>query len=144
MEVIKDIAAAVGLILSFISLITLCTKTGRAIVRNLIDKNTKELKEENQKQTENIVEIKNALGEIQFELVGLKENSKQQCRNTIKNIYYKYCEVKKIPLFERKAADYTYEIYSKYFNGNSYITLLYKEICKWEVITTANEKFMEE
>lgn len=64
---------------------------------------------------------------------GIEEVSMQQCRNTIKNIYYKYYKTKKIPLYERKTVDKTYKIYSEVFHGNSYAALLYKEICKWEI-----------
>ena len=66
----------------------------------------------------------------------LEEHSKQQCRDTIKDIYYRYYEKKKIPLYERKTADKTYDLYVHKFNGNSYVELLYSEIIKWEIDTS--------
>lgn len=144
MVIVKDIAAAIGLVLSVISLLTFCTKSGRALISSIITKNTKDIVDTNQRQNKDIELIKEILNIIQFELSGVREISIQQCRNYIKNIYYRYCEVKQIPLFERKSVDYTYDIYKNYFNGNSYAALLYNEICKWEVVTTSNDKFEEE
>ena len=135
METVKDIAAIIGCILSVISLITLCSKGGRAFVAQLFVKNTKDLKEENQKQSDDIEAIKESLKLILEKSQGLEEVSKQQCRNTIKNIYYKYQKDKRIPLYERKTVDQTYKIYTEVLHGNSYAALLYTEICKWEIDT---------
>ena len=41
METIKNIAAIIGCILSLISLITLCTKGGRAFIKSIFESNTK-------------------------------------------------------------------------------------------------------
>lgn len=133
MEIIKDIASVLGCLLSLITLITLCSKGGRAFIKGLFLRNTKELHEENEQQFRDIKEIKETLNQIMIKFDGIEEVSMQQCRNTIKNIYYKYYKTKKIPLYERKTVDKTYKIYSEVFHGNSYAALLYKEICKWEI-----------
>lgn len=133
METVKNIAAVVGCIISIITLVTLLSNGGRTFIKALFRFNTKELQEENEEQTKAIKGIKDALNQIQIQLGGLEEVSMQQCRNTIKNVYYKYYKVKKIPLYERKTVDKTYRIYTEVFHGNSYASLLYKEICKWEI-----------
>ena len=61
MEIIKNIAAIIGCILSIISLITLCTKGGRAFIRNFFKRNTKEIQDENERQTSDIQQIKKTL-----------------------------------------------------------------------------------
>lgn len=133
METIKNVAAATGCLISIITLVTLLSNGGRAFIKMLFKFNTKELQEENKHQTQDIKEIKDTLNEIKVRLDGLEEVSMQQCRNTIKNIYYKYYHTKKVPLYERKTVDKTFKIYSEVFHGNSYASLLYSEICKWEV-----------
>lgn len=143
MEIIKNIAAVVGCILSLISLITLCSKGGRAFIKSFFLRNTRELHEENQHQSNDIKEIKQTLNDMMAKFSGLEEVSMQQCRDTIKNIYYKYQSTKKIPLYERKTADKTYKIYHDTFNGNSYASLLYNEICKWEIESSPQDVLEE-
>ena len=144
MEIIKNIAAIIGCILSIFSLITLCTKGGRAFIRSFFKRNTKEIQDENARQTSDIQHIKEILNLMLNKFVGLEEVSMQQCRNTIKTIYYKYCKDKRIPLYERKTADRTYRIYTDIFHGNSYGALLYEEICKWEIDTTSHQDLIDE
>lgn len=144
METIKNIAAIIGCILSTISLITLCTKGGRAFVHGFFKRNTKEIQDENERQTSDIQQIKKTLDLMLSKFAGLEEVSMQQCRDTIKTIYYKYHKDKRIPLYERKTADRTYEIYTTIFHGNSYAALLYKEICKWEIDTISYQDLIDE
>lgn len=143
METIKNIAAIIGCILSVVSLITLCSKGGRAFIKNLFKKNTEDIVQENEQQSRDIEEIKGTLNKLAKDFDAMKEVSIQECRNTIKNIYYKYEKERKIPLYERKTADKTYEIYHGKFHENTYAALLYQEICKWE-IDTLSYKDLEE
>ena len=144
METIKNVAAIIGCILSSISLITLCTKGGRAFVHGFFKRNTKEIQDENERQTSDIQQIKKTLDLMLSKFAGLEEVSMQQCRDTIKTIYYKYHKDKRIPLYERKTADRTYQIYTTIFHGNSYASLLYKEICKWEIDTISYQDLIDE
>ena len=89
METVKDIAAILGCVLSAISLITLCTRSGRAFVKNLFSNYTRTLVEENQQQSRDIAEIRQSMLQLNDKINALEEVSKQQCRDTIKNIYYK-------------------------------------------------------
>ena len=144
MDLVKDIAAVIGCIVSFITLVTLCSKGGRAFIRNIFKKNTEELREENQKQSKAIQDIQDTLQIVVDKLDAEEMILMQECRNTIKNIYYRYQKEKKIPLYERKTADKTYEIYVGKFNGNSYAKLLYDEISKWEIDTVSYDTLEEE
>jgi len=144
MEVIRNIAAIVGCIISIITLLSICSKTGRAFITGLFRRNTLSLHEENAQQSKDIKEIQDTLNQMMIKFGGLEEVSMQQCRNTIKNVYYRYYKTKKVPLYERKTVDKTYRIYREVFHGNSYATLLYNEICKWEVEPSEHDEIMEE
>lgn len=133
MEVFKDVAAISGCIIGLINLITLCTKAGRNFVKKLFTKNTKDIKETDNQQSKDIKEIKDAVVLLSANMNIVQEALKQECRDKLKDIYYKYCKTKKIPLYERKTADVVYTLYKEKFNGNSYAALLYEEICKWEI-----------
>lgn len=144
MEIVKNIAAIVGCILSVFSLIAFTSKNGRIFIQNFFKKNTADLKEENDKQSSDIKEIKESLEKLLAKVDALEEVSKQQCRNVIKNIYYKYQKDKKIPLYERKTVNKTYDIYSNIFHGNSYASLLYNEIVKWDIDTFSYQNLEED
>lgn len=133
MEIVKDIAAAIGLILSIISLLTVFTKGGRTFVKSLFKKNTQEINDMNCQQNKDIEEIKQLLNKFSIDMELVKDGTKQQLRNIIKNMYYKYRVEKRIPIYERKTADATYALYNGGFHSNSYISLLYQEICKWDI-----------
>lgn len=140
MELVKDVAAVLGVILSLASVIALFTKGGRKIIYLFIRKHTKDLYEVNEQQDASIQEIKNTLNDVNTKLNDLTKSHnsicevlKDQCRESIKTTYYRYCEKKVIPLYERKAADSTYKIYTNMFHGNSWARFLYEEITKWEV-----------
>lgn len=135
MEVLKDVAAIIGLVLSVITLLTLCTKGGRAAIKSIFKRETKDIKDENEQQSKDIAQIKKDVETILQKMGPIEEVSKQQCRNVLKDIYYKYYTVKKVPLYVRKTADKTYNLYVKQLHGNSYATLLYNLICQWEVDT---------
>ena len=47
MEVLKDVAAIIGLVLSVITLLTLCTKGGRSAIKSIFKRETKDIVEEN-------------------------------------------------------------------------------------------------
>lgn len=144
MEIIKDIAAIVGVVLSIISLITLCTKGGRALVKNIFKKNTEDIRKQNQQQSNDIAAIRVDIDKLLSKTEVIEEVLKQQCRDTIKGIYYKYQKDKIIPLYERKTADNTHKIYLDEFKGNSYENLLYNEIIKWQIDTVTYEDYLSE
>ena len=144
MQLLTNIAAVVGLISTFIGVVTLCSKHVRKFWHWLISNMNKDLKEENQVQNKNIEEIKDNILTLLTKVNVLEDEAMQNCREVIKNIYYRYCKEKKIPLYERKTADKVYELYTYKFHGNSYIELLYGEICKWEIDTINYQDLIQE
>lgn len=144
METIKNIAAIIGCVLSLITLISLCSKGGRAAIKSFFKQNTKELQDENERQAKDIKEVKNLVGEMSVQLTNFGLVLEQQCRDTIKNIYYKYYKERKLPLYERKTVDLTYKLYKDIWDGNTYIKLIYNEITKWEIDTISYETLSEE
>lgn len=124
-EKIVSIISGIMVILSFIGIFT---GKGKQVLKALIEK-----KGTDKQQSDDIKEIKANVKEIINRLEPLEESAKQQNRNILKNIYYSYYHAKKIPLYERKTADSVYNVYVNELHGNSYATLLYNEICKWEI-----------
>lgn len=142
-DVVKNIGSLLGLFLSFASAIGVVAKFQNKHYKRLFDEHSEEIRKNDKKQTEEITEIKDTLNNLttkvdslekRFDVVG--DFNAEICRNTIKDIYYKYNKTQKIPLYERKMADSLYKIYSEQFHQNSYGQLLYQEICKWEIDPT--------
>lgn len=142
-EVVKNIGSLLGLFLTCASAIGVVAKFQNKYYKRLFDEHSEEIRKNDEKQTEEIAEIKNTLNNLATKVDGLEKRSDvdegfnaEICRNVIKDIYYKYNKTQKIPLYERKMADSLYKIYSEQFHQNSYGQLLYQEICKWEIDTT--------
>ena len=138
-EIIKNIAVVIGCISGMLTLIFMISKKFRCFisikVNNALQKNKNENKLEsisNKLDTyiKSDEEFKKSLRE---DMDIQKDFARDQCRNTIKDIFFRYCNIKKIPLYELKTADYTYTTYHNKLEANSYISLLYNEIKKWEI-----------
>lgn len=139
-DVVKDIGSLLGVILSVVSVIGIVTKFQNKHFKKLFDQHSEEIRKSDEKQTREITEIKGTLDNLTTKVDSLQERfdivenfNAEICRNSIKNIYYQYNKIQKIPLYERKMADSLYKIYSEQFHQNSYGQLLYQEICKWEI-----------
>ena len=137
---VKDIGSLLGVILSVVSVIGIVTKFQNKHFKKLFDQHSEEIRKSDEKQTKEITEIKGTLNNLTTKIDSLQERfdvvedfNAEICRNSIKNIYYQYNKIQKIPLYERKMADSLYKIYSEQFHQNSYGKLLYEEICKWEI-----------
>ena len=140
---VKDIGSLLGLFLSIASVVGVVAKFQNKHYKRLFDEHSEEIRKNDEKQTEEIAEIKNTLDNLTTKVDSLEKRfnvdedfNAEICRNVIKDIYYKYNKTQKIPLYERKMADSLYKIYSEQFHQNSYGQLLYQEICKWEIDTT--------
>ena len=140
---VKNIGSLLGLFLTCASAIGVVAKFQNKYYKRLFDEHSEEIRKNDEKQTEEIAEIKNTLNNLATKVDCLEKRSDvdedfnaEICRNAIKDIYYKYNKTQKIPLYERKMADSLYKIYSEQFHRNSYGQLLYQEICKWEIDTT--------
>lgn len=139
MEVVKDIAAIIGVILSAASVIALISKTSRNTILKLFKKYGKADEVSN-----SITEIKAMLRQHIDDENEFKENiakmndiniefTKTQCRNIIKTIFYKYNDTKRLPLYEKKTLMNVEELYIKTLHGNSFAALLLEEMSHWEI-----------
>jgi hypothetical protein len=135
MEVVKDITMIISLIISTVTLLTLFTSKGRSFIEKIIKEDTSDLRELRSEQEVKLKEISDRLDSMQEVFEGVVQVSKQECRNTIKNIYYKYYKQKSLPIYELKTITHTMEIYKNCFKGNSYIDRIYEEIQKWDIDT---------
>ena len=140
MELVRNIGAIASMILAVVAVLTAASKTVRSFWGKMFHLSSKEIREENQRQTNSINEISekvdvvlDRIDDIEDRIDKIEGVSRQDCRNTIKEIYYKYAHLKKIPLYERKTVDKTWTAYQKFPHANSYAALLYNEICKWEI-----------
>lgn len=133
MDVLRDIAVIVGLIISIITLITLISGAGKKIFQKLVKTGIKDIQEEVIKAGKSLDEISDIVDDISNRLTPLEDGMRQRCRDQIKSIYYKYYDKKELPIYERKTIDYNYQIYTEKFGGNSYITKLYREMDQWPV-----------
>ena len=140
---VKNIGSLLGLFLSFASAIGVVAKFQNKHYKRLFDEHLEEIRKNDKKQTEEITEIKDTLNNLATKVDGLEKRfdvvedfNAEICRNTIKDIYYKYNKTQKIPLYERKMADSLYKIYIEQLHQNSYGQLLYQDICKWEIDPT--------
>jgi len=142
MEVVKDVAAILGVILSAASIFALISKTARASIAKVFRKYGNADKVEANKDT--IAEIKALLEKHIEEDKGFKESivenneinlefTRTQCRNIIKNIFYRYNDAKVLPLYEKKTLMNIEELYVKRLHGNSFASLLLDEMREWEV-----------
>lgn len=143
MNILRDLSIGLGIILSVISLFNLYLGFRKKWLKKFVEELTQDLIKINSQQDSDIKKIKEMIEQIPQDLELLKDAERQQIRNSIKNIYYKYVAEKRIPIYERKTADAMYILYSEGLHSNSFITLLYKEICKWEIDSTSNKDFMD-
>lgn len=139
MEIVKNIAAILGLILSFFSVITLLSKNMRSFLSNTIRKysNSSEsettISEIKQMLESHIKDDKSFKKEIQEVNEINLEFTKTQCRNNIKNIFYKYNDTKCLPLYEKKTLMSIEELYIGKLHCNSFAGFLLEEMKKWDV-----------
>ena len=133
-EIITLVLAIIGGISTFLGICTSLSKAGRSAIKRFFSKNTADLYEENKAQTQKIEEIEKTLSAISTTLEGVKKISISNCRETIKEIYYRYYKEKRIPYYERKVVDNVYHVYHEDFHENTWITTLYNQIQNWEII----------
>ena len=139
MEVVKNIAAVIGVILSAASLIARLSKTFRSAISKLFKKYGK-----SDEVSESIAQIKLMLerhiqdeaefkeGVMQMNEINI-EFTKTQCRNIIKTIFYKYNDTKVLPLYEKKTLMNVEDLYINKLHGNSFAALLLEEMSHWTI-----------
>ena len=139
MEIVKDVAAVIGVILSAASLITLLSKTVRRFIGNVFRKygNTDEVEskiDELKSMLEQHIRDESQMhAEIANSTAINMEFTRTQCRNLIKTMFYKYKDSKVLPLYEKKTLLSIKELYVDKLKGNSFAALLIEEMNNWEV-----------
>ena len=139
MEMVKNIAAILGLILSFFAVVTLLSKNVRSFLSKIIRKysnsseSEKTIGEIKQMLEQHIKDDETFKKEIQEVNEITLEFTKTQCRNNIKNIFYKYNDTKCLPLYEKKTLMSIEDLYIGKLHCNSFAGFLLEEMKKWDV-----------
>ena len=136
MEIIKDIATVIGLILSAITLITLCCKPLRKKIGNVIRKasnmeETSQALEEVRAMMQQIMATEESKQEL---MTHFQESQLSLLRDSITRLYFKYLPEKQVPAYGRKDMVNLFESYEK-LGGNSYAKTIYEEFMDWPVKT---------
>lgn len=144
MDLIKDVSSIIGLIISFITLITLFSQKFSNRISKSIEPTIEELKKINEAQNKDIKALQDTLKQNQVQYNKEKELLEKQyivlqtgildmLRQRIMVIYHKYREVQIISRYDKEIVDQLYKDYKK-AGGNSYIEKIYARIERWEVI----------
>lgn len=139
MEVVKNVAAILGAILSAASVITLVSKTVRLSIANFFRKygktdvvsddiaEIKKLLERHMDEDKEFKKAVSATNDIMAEFM------RTQCRTIIKNIFYKYDDTKVLPLYEKKTLMSVEDLYVNKLHGNSFAMLMLDEMSHWTI-----------
>lgn len=134
MEIIKDIATVIGLVLSAITLITLCCKPLRRKIGNVIRKASN--MEETSQYLDEVRAITQQLMAAEDQKQALLEHFRESqlslLRDSITRLYFKYLPEKKVPAYGRRDMVDLFESYEK-LGGNSYVKTIYEEFMEWPV-----------
>ncbi len=136
MEIITNIGAIIGVVLSCITLVTLLCKPLRKKIAGWIRK------------TSHMEETRAAVDEVRAMMQQLmateeskqamlqlfKESQLSLLRDSITDLYFKYLPKKEVPTYERKDMVNLFESYRK-LGGNSYVQTIYEEFMDWPVKT---------
>lgn len=139
MEVVKNIAAVLGAVLSAASVITLVSKTTRRAIAGFFRRYGR-----SDEVSDSIAEIKKLLERHINEDKEFKESvavtndimtefARTQCRTIIKNIFYKYNDTKVLPLYEKKTLMCVEDLYINRLHGNSFAKLMLDEMSNWKI-----------
>nr|DAH60779.1 MAG TPA: hypothetical protein [Caudoviricetes sp.] len=135
MEIVKNVAAILGAILSLSAVVTLCCKPIKAWLAQYLERYKKERDEdarENQLQ-ETLVRLETAMNEIKVANDITVDYTREQIRGTIKGMFYEYYDNKVLPLYEHKWLLKLEDLYIRRLNGNSFAAELIAEMKKWPV-----------
>lgn len=139
MEIVKDIAAVLGVICSFSAVLTICSKSAKTFIGNIFKKYGND---------DSMVKIEEKLNSINDKLDFIEslnaitvDFTREQCRGIIKDAFYKYYDTKTIPLYEHKYLLKIKDIYVGRLHGNSFAKELLDEMDSWDIdYSMANPK----
>ena len=141
MEIIKDVAAVVGCILSCVSLATIIFKPIRKAfvnaVANIAD--TSEEKEFRDEILKEISSLHNKVDQMQVQVNQINNNEQKSekaltdmIRERIVEIYYANLNTKKLHYEEWETINALFDSYST-FHGNSFVKGLIDQMSHWEI-----------
>lgn len=128
METIKNIAAILGAILSLSAVITLCCKPIKAYIAKALDKY---IHEQDDKVKQNT--LKATLKRIENKLDATVAYTTEACRGEIKNMFYRYMDIKTLPYYEKMHMLQIEDIYVNKLQKNHYTKGLIEEMKTWSV-----------
>lgn len=142
-DFLKDVSAVLGVVLSTASVAAIVSKRVRVVLAHLIGHYS-----HTSETTASINELKSMFRQHLDEDKAFKKQAQDindilvsfvttQCRDTIKNIFYKYNDEKVLPLYEKKTLMNISELYIGKLHKNSYASMLLKEMEKWDVDCSA-------
>lgn len=138
-EIIKDISAILGVIMSLSAVLSLLSKNVRGFFKRLFNKYGKtdevavsisEMKALLENHMEDSKEFKKQFADMNSISI---EFMKNQSRNTIKDIFYTYQDTKVLPLYVKKTLMTIEDLYLNKLHGNSFAKLLLEEMRTWDV-----------
>lgn len=135
MEIVKNIAAILGAILSLSAVVTLCCKPIKAWLGHYLERYNKERDEderENELQ-ETLARLETAMKDIKVANDITVDYTRERIRGTIKEMFYEYYGERKLPLYERKWLLKLEDLYINRLHGNSFAAELIAEMKKWPV-----------
>lgn len=135
MEIVKNVAAILGAILSLASVITLFCRPIKAWLAQYLSKYQKE-----QADNERNQQIQDTLARLEKNIEDIKESNditvdytREQIRGLIKEMFYEYYDEKVLPLYEHKWLLKLEDLYIRRLHGNSFASELIAEMKKWSV-----------
>lgn len=144
-EIVKNIATVVGCVISSITLISIIFKPLRTAITSFVkdkagkpetDRQLAEIHNMLQHHIEDDKAFKNRMEEsmaITFDF------TEKQCRKEIKNIYYKYRDTKKLPIWEKKSLMDIEDLYINRMQKNHWGQTLINEMKKWDIDCSGEE-----
>lgn len=131
LELIKNISSALGLILSASSVVALVSKRAKTTIGNFFKRYGND---------DDISEIKASIKEVQDDIKLIKESNsitvdftREQCRNMIKDMFYRYCDSKKLPLYEYRLLLLLEDFYIRRLHGNTFVIGMIEKMKTWEI-----------
>lgn len=131
MEIIKNIAALLGLITSISTVIAICSKSARVFIAGIFKKYGSE---------DDMKEINEKLDRITEKLENIEQSNnitvdftREQCRGLIKDMFYRYYDDRTLPLYEYKWLLKLENLYVNRLHGNSFVAGLIKEMKTWTI-----------
>lgn len=143
MEIVKNIGAIVGMVLSCLTLITLLCKPLRKKISGWIRQvsQAEEYWDAIERNQMAIDEIRAGMQQMmateeskQVLFAKFQESQLSILRDDITRLYFKYLENKQVPFYARKDMVQLYETYTD-MGGNSYVKTIYDEFMEWPVRT---------